>query len=237
MQNSLHGAVAEAGLFVHNPQAIRDRYRQLGWTLFGLGSLLGVVAALTLGWAVAIAWLPGVALAAVGFILTRLAQAMPRRTPAGALEAARWRAFRTHLTEPGSAARASSPEDLPYAVAFGIDRSFLRRLESVGSRPPTWYPGPSGRGWGMPGGVIIVPGGFGGGHGPGAGPSAGPAAPDGGGFTLPGAPDPQGWSDSLADLLNGASDALAAGGGGGGGWSGGGFGGGGGGGGGSGGFQ
>jgi hypothetical protein len=76
----------------------------------------------------------------------------------------------------------------------------------------------------MPGGVVILPGGFGGGYGPAGGPWAGPAtrqSPGAGGFDFPGVPNPQGWSDGLVDLLNGASDALAAGGGSGG-WSGGG---------------
>jgi Predicted membrane protein (DUF2207) len=239
IQDALHRAVAEVGLFVHNPEAVRTRYRRLAWGLVGSGVLLAVVGALTLGWAIGIAWLPGVALAAVGLILTRIARAMPRRTPAGAIEAARWRAFRAHLAQPDAPERASRPEDLAYAVAFGIDRSFLRRLESIGTKPPDWYVSPAGGSFGMPGSVVILPGGFGGGYGPAGGPWAGPTtrhSPGAGGFELPGVPNPQGWSDSLSDLLNGASDALGAGGGSGG-WSGGGFGGGGGGGGGSGGFQ
>ena len=239
IQDALHRAVAEAGFFVADPEATRARYRQVGWGLLGAGMLLAVVGGLTLGWAIGIAWLPGVALAAIGFILSRIARAMPRRTPAGALEAARWRAFRAHLAQPDAPERGSRPEDLAYAVAFGIDRTFLRRLESVGTPPPAWYSPPAGGGFGTPGSVVILPGGFGGNYGPAGGPWVGPAprqSSGAGGFELPGMPNPQGWSDSLSDLLNGASDALAAGGGSGG-WSGGGFGGGGGGGGGSGGFQ
>jgi hypothetical protein len=91
--------------------------------------------------------------------------------------------------------------------------------------------------------VVFVPGGWYGGYGgPWLGP--GPRPPDGRSANLPGgvgmptpsAPNAQGWSDALADLLNAASEAMAHGGGSGG-WSGGGFGGGGGGGGGSGGFS
>jgi len=128
-------------------------------------------------------------------------------------------------------ARAAAP--VASAVAFGIDRSFLRKLESIGTPPPTWYPSASG--WGYPGGVVVLPCGF---NPPGR-TSSGPATtapPDAGGIGGPPSSGPQSWSDGLADLLNAASDALAAGGGSGG-WSGGGFGGGGGGGGGSGGFQ
>jgi uncharacterized membrane protein YgcG len=239
---SLHEAMADEGLFVRNPETVRGWYRRLGFALIGVGVVLAIVGGATLGWAIGLVWLPGLALALVGFALVAVARAMPRRTPVGALEAARWRAFRAHLAHPDLPGSAIKPEDLPYAVAFGIDRGFLQRLESVGQPPPTWYSG-----WGMPGGVIVVPGGYpmGGGYrhhrgGGWTGP-ADTASPggDGGGWG-----GPQNWSDGLADLLNSASDALSSGGGSGGwsgggsgGWSGGGFGGGGGGGGGSGGFS
>jgi hypothetical protein len=127
------------------------------------------------------------------------------------------------------------PQYLPYAVAFGVDQSFVRHLESVGTPPPRWL---DQGGWSRgPGGVVILPGGWYGGtpvgHGPGGLPRSDPG---GGGIGAPSMPNPQGWSDVLAGLLTAASEAMAHGGGSGG-WSGGGFGGGGGGGGGSGGFR
>jgi uncharacterized membrane protein YgcG len=160
--------------------------------------------------------------------LVLVAGAMPRRTRQGALEAAKWRAFAAHLHD--NPAIAPPSHYLPYAVAFGIDQSYVHHLENIGSPPPAWY-GRTG-----PGGVVFVPGGFYG------GPWIGPRSHDGtapqspGGIAAPPAPNPQGWSDALAALLNAASEAMAHGGGSGG-WSGGGFGGGGGGGGGSGGFR
>jgi hypothetical protein len=135
--------------------------------------------------------------------------------------------IRAHLAHPDAPEHGLRPEDLPYALAFGMDRTFLRRLESVGSASPAWYSSPAGGGFGVPGSVVILPGGFrrclrtGRRTVAGAGTRHSPGA---GGFELPGMPNPQGWSDSLSDLLNGASDALAAGDGSGG-WSGGGFGG------------
>jgi hypothetical protein len=175
----------------------------------------------------------------LGVVLALIAGRMPRRTREGALEAGKWRAFRTYLAESAHAQpRGSAPPAhyLPYAVAFGIDTAFVRHLEQVGAPPPGWYgryPGP--------GGVVFVPGGWYGGPGYGrqghndSGPPS-PGGSSGGGVAAPSVPDPQGWSDALAGLLNAASEAMAHGGGSGG-WSGGGFGGGGGGGGGSGGFQ
>src|ERR671930_2795001 len=123
IQDALHRAVAAEGLFVRDPDAVRRRYRQLGWVLVFAGIAAAVVASIALGWAIDIAWLPGSALAIVGIACVVIARAMPRRTPAGAVEAARWKAFRAHLT---SAESASRPELLPYAIAFGVDRSFLQ---------------------------------------------------------------------------------------------------------------
>ncbi len=248
LQEQLHRAVAEEGLFARDPHATRRRYRTLGWLVVALGVLAALAMTLLLGSLVPRVWLPGAALAVVGLGLLWLARVMPRRTPQGALEAARWRAFRAYLADeskrpaPGGQG-AEAKRELPYAVAFGIDRTFLHKLETVGAPPPTWY----GRHVETPGGVVILPGGWYGGPWMGApaghGRPGGPDRPAGadtptavGGLAGPGVPNPQGWSDALADLLNAASQAMAQGGGSGG-WSGGGFGGGGGGGGGSGGFN
>jgi uncharacterized membrane protein YgcG len=204
--------------------------------LAGVALAVGVMVALA--GAVPLGWLPGTALLVLGVAVVLVASAMPRRTPRGALEAARWRAFRTHLKR---VSQSDTPETalharyLAYAVAFGVDQSFVRHMESVGTPAPRWY-GQAPRG---PGGVVFLPGGWYGG--PWMGPHGGhmdargaPSAP--GGVATAEAPNPQGWSDALAALLNAASEAMAHGGGSGG-WSGGGFGGGGGGGGGSGGFR
>jgi uncharacterized protein (TIGR04222 family) len=243
IQERLNTAVQEEGLFVDPPEAIRRRYRGIGTFLAIAGAIVAVVAALAIGWATPLATFAGLALAVVGLATIWVAGRMPRRTPQGALDAARWRAFRTYLLQTypqRPAARGQSALDttyLPYAVALGVDRSFLSRLERLGSPPPAWYPYPSTRRG--PGGVIIVPGGYYGGGPWIGGPTrdggaVGPGPGGGGGPTT--APSPQGWSDALADLLNAASGAMSSGGGSGD-WSGGGFGGGDGGGGGSGGFS
>ncbi len=240
LQEQLYRAVVDAGLFIRDPQGVRKRYQGLGLVLFGLGVLGAIAATMLLGDAIRRIWLPGAALAVVGLALTWLSRVMPRRTPQGALEAAQWRAFRAHLMDetrrPGPDGTVADVQQfLPYAVALGVDRTFLRTLEAVGTPPPVWY----GRG---PGGVVVMPGPWYGG--PWVGPAprgdggqapmgAPPGAPGAGGA---GVPNPQGWSDALAGLLNAASEAMSHGGGSGG-WSGGGFGGGGGGGGGSGGFN
>jgi hypothetical protein len=233
----LYDAVTEAGFFVRNPETTRRNWYSVSVTVIVLGIAAAIGAMFLLGGIVSIAFLPGLALLSVGVAGFLVAGRMPRRTPLGAIEAARWRAFRAHLGKALRAERPASalpPNYLPYAVAFGTDTAFVHHLEQVGTAPPTWY----GR-YGGSGPVVIMPGGWYGG--PWAGPigrtGGAPGAPGGinpGGVAAP--PNPQGWSDALAALLNAASEAMAHGGGSGG-WSGGGFGGGGGGGGGSGGFR
>ncbi len=233
LEQRLYEAVYAEGLFVANPQLDRRRFGRISVTGIGVGALLAVVPALLVGGYVPGAWVAGAALVVLSAVLLWISRRVPRRTARGALEAARWRAFRTHLMQ-----ESHTLEDahLAYAVALGADREYLRQLGVGAGRSPMVYAGPTG-----PGPIIFVPGGWYGGYG-GHGGYAGGSAP-GGGMPIPtggtagaGAGGPQGWSDALADLLNAAAGALSHGGGSGP-WSGGGWGGGGGGGGGSGGFN
>ncbi len=241
LQAQLTSGVADAGLFVADPEAVRRCYRRFGWILVGAGVLVAMLVTQAVGSLVRIAWAPGVVLAAIGLAVVWLSRHMPRRTQPGALEAARWRAFRDHLMDERS--RPDSPEAaedfrryMPYAVAFGVNETFLRKLEAAGAPPPSWY----GQTAPTPGGVVVMPGPWMGGPWIGPGPHDGRRQASGPqetpGTMGPEMPNPQGWSDALAGLLNAASEAMAHGGNGGG-WSGGGFGGGGGGGGGSGGWN
>jgi hypothetical protein len=230
LEQRLYEAVYEAGLFVANPQLDRRRFARLGWIGIGVGAALAILAPLLIGSIVPAAAVPGVALVVLGVVLLWLSRKVPRRTARGALEAARWRAFRSHLMQE---THALNDAHLAYAVALGADREYLRQLAMPASPSPAIY---AGRQYG-PGPIIFFPGGWYGGGG-----RTGGYGGDGGGMSVPptvGAPGgggPQSWSDALADLLNAAAGALSQGGGSGP-WSGGGWGGGGGGGGGSGGFN
>jgi Predicted membrane protein (DUF2207) len=225
LEERLYEAVVEDGLFEANPDLTRRRYLRLGGLVAAIGAVLAIGLAISLGW-LAPVWLPAAALVLLGGALVWLAPHMPRRTPRGALEAARWRAFRQHLL---SAPR--SDEHLAYAVALGVDRQYLQQLAlQSGSTAPAVY-APSG-----PGGLIFFPGWYGRGGNAGNGQTPAPQGGPAGTASPAGVGGPQGWSDALADLLNAASGALSHGGGSGP-WSGGGWGGGGGGGGGSGGWS
>ncbi len=246
-RQQLFDEAVRAGLFNESPERSRQHYRAIALALLVLSLVGGIVSVILFGSRVDLIFVPFVGLGIVGLVLAWTSRAMARRTRAGALEAARWRAFGRYLAQ--SELRDGHQDVLerylPYAVALGADREWLRKFASVGTPPPRWY-GPMGGGYGSGGipPIIILPGGGGwGGPGPRHRSGGEPNAPADGGIGFPTPQDVsdraagglQSWSDALADLLNSASDALSRGGGSGD-WSGGGGGGDGGGGGGGGGF-
>ncbi|MCW5848592.1 MAG: DUF2207 domain-containing protein [Anaerolineae bacterium] len=250
--DDLYKEVTETRLFIANPEAIRKRYSGIGVGVIVLGGLVAMLGVCLSGLG-GLSFLPGLSIVGLGLLFLLIAPHMPKRTPEGVRQATQWRAFQDYLANiqkyEGDQAPQLFNRFLPYAVALGVDQTWVRKLAAVGTPAPPWFqpaanwgpglPGPYTTG---PGPVIIVPGGgYGhgrrhGGYGPGVpGAPGAPGAPGGaGGSGQP--PSLDDVSDSLLDMLNRAGRSLSSGGfGGGGGWSsgGGGWGGGGGGGGGS----
>lgn len=237
VQRLLYQEVVETGLFQANPEAVRNRYLIIGGVTMGMSFALVGVLVSVLTDILELAWTPFAAVGLLGAIQMVAAVGMPRRTATGALQAARWRAFARYLQQQQSPVDLAPHLDrfdtyLPYAVALGADREWIKKFAAAGASAPTWYEGwpTSAAAW------HPLP------HTPGdrsqTGESGNLAEASGGLQWLSdrGALGLQGLSEGFVDMLNSASRTMAAGGGGGG-WSGGGSGGGGGGGGGSGGFS
>jgi hypothetical protein len=134
---------------------------------------------------------------------------MPRRTAKGAQEQRRWEAFRNYLKDLDrfqdlEAAQETFEKYLPFAIAFGVEKDWVRRFEGLSVPPPVWYhpvwiPVPVGSG---PVDAGRVGGGLGGGL-AGAGGAAGSGLP-GGGFSL------DSISDGLFSSLNNMSSVLTS---------------------------
>lgn len=253
-QEQLYAEVVQRGYFPVSPEATRRRYRAFGTALLVLAvaSWIGfsILLAGTASWQI----VPALALFIVGLALRSVARVMPAKTELGATEAAKWQAFRRYLAnlekyDKVEDAKAIFERYLPYATAFGLDKSWIQKFAAVNAPAPTWYGGGGG------GGPVVImgPGGgyyggprWGGGYVPGGnvdggpGPVGGPGFPQGGpGWQIPSLQDVsdrgggglQSLSDSLMGMLDSASSVFGGGGGGGdsggfGGWSGGGGGGG-----------
>jgi hypothetical protein len=159
---------------------------------------------------VRLAWLPFAVLIVLGIILTQSAKAMPQRTEKGAEANAKWLAFKRYLEdiqkyEKLEESAAIFDKYLPFAVAFGIDKSWVNTFAQANTPMPTWF-GPV---------IVTNPGGFGQQRIPRGGSVFGTpvdrrSAPSqaGGGVDIPDFGGLQGWSDSAARGLQSRSDSL-----------------------------
>lgn len=144
IKQAMYDAVVKAGLFPRNPETVRTLYMVLGV----LGLVGAVIVAIGMGAAFAdltpAGVLPGVGLGVTAIGLMVLSRVMPRKTDQGAEVAARWEAFKRYLQNIDrytdlEQQKAIWDRWLPYAIAFGIDRSYIRKFEAVDAPAPGWY--------------------------------------------------------------------------------------------------
>ena len=139
----LYDELVARGYFPRSPEATRKSWR--------LGAQVTLVVALAIA-AVSVvldaglAWLPALVVAGLALAALRYGGVMPRKTAAGADAAARWRAFRRYLAdieryESVGEADAIFDRYLPYAVAFGLERSWVEKFAAAGAPTPGWFSG------------------------------------------------------------------------------------------------
>ena len=136
-------ALVQSGLYRQSPEQTRDAYRK-----FSIGLLItaGVLAAASVLWlhrmADMIYAVPiGLTLMAGAFYL--VSKHMPVRTRAGAEMRARLEAFQRYLASVEKYTDVAQAKDiyanyLPFAVAFGLERSWTNAFERVGVELPDW---------------------------------------------------------------------------------------------------
>ncbi len=137
------------GLFPENPDRVRKRYAGWGCLLTVFGVLVLLLANMYLARWVAAVWCLGFALLGVAALVQVVGRAMPRKTRSGAQEARKWQAFRRYLVTlsqmPVERAQELLERYLPYAVALGVERPFLKALMQWQTHtrryvtPPRWY--------------------------------------------------------------------------------------------------
>ncbi len=174
IKEAIYEALVELGYFPTNPERVRSRYALLGVGISMLGGLTILVAQTLLGKWIDLAFFPGLAIIILGAMMMVMANFMPRKTDKGAEEAAKWKAFRAYLARLQKLPDTARAQDLlerylPYAIAFGVEETFLKRFESMAEKQgevvhwPTWYhPYPTTpTGKGVPGHAGIPQGGAG----------------------------------------------------------------------------
>lgn len=147
LKRDLYQELLDHGLFGRSPESTRNMY-------YGFGVLLMLLAGFTTFGVFAIEFLPDwlrfaipIALSFNTVVFLGFANFMPAKSYKGAREAAKWLAFKRYLqnlekyADVGAAAQRFD-EYLPYAVAFGLDKEWIRTFtesREVFVPIPRWY--------------------------------------------------------------------------------------------------
>ncbi len=145
IQDALYKEAVKEGLFPASPKSIRNRYIAFG--------VVGLIVAVALFFCVAVPFVdqvdtllcPFVALGGVSLVLIAMSGRMPAKTRKGAEEAAKWWAFKTYLQNIQRYADINNSTSqfqkyLAYAIAFGLERTWINRFARVPNTPvPGWY--------------------------------------------------------------------------------------------------
>ncbi len=197
IQDKLYDELVKRGFFEKRPDRVRALWKWIGIAAMVPG-VVGIwfVGPLLIEISSVLLCVPA-ALIVAGVGLLILGKAMPAKTRQGAEAAARWRAFKAYLERIDKLADLKQAGELfdrylPYAVAFGMNRSWIHKFSRMENVPaPGWY---------------VPYGGFVGGHARGGrGVLASPARSMAGGAQGAGL---QGMSDGLATSLQSMSDGL-----------------------------
>lgn len=143
IKDALYAQLVQDGLYQRSPQVTRVFYGNLNLGLFGLTigacmisvfaskitrNMLCIPAALVPNW--------------VAFNI--LYRVMPARTRKGAEAKMRLEAFKRYLANVEKYVDLKAATDqfdkyLPYTIAFGLDRTWIKKFASIDTPAPTWY--------------------------------------------------------------------------------------------------
>ncbi len=125
------------------PDEIRRGWNWAGQRVVIAAVMLAVALTCFLSSLGPVVYAPPAGLALVGLMLMVVSRWMPQRTRLGAVEAARWRAFRRYLAGLKrygdlKAAQEALDRYFPYAIALGVKEIVLKQAGESGARMPSW---------------------------------------------------------------------------------------------------
>ena len=144
LEHALYQEVVTRGFFPRSPLATRDAY----FAAAKWGALLTPVLGFC-GYCVAfifapLAFFPLFALELFFIGLLGLSRVMPQRTEKGALAFLKWNAFKRYLASIEKYTNVSKAQEqfdkyLPYAIAFGLESSWIEKFKQTTTPAPKWY--------------------------------------------------------------------------------------------------
>ena len=144
IKKSLYQAVVDEGLFPRSPDSTRSMYGVLAMVMIVMAVAGGFALLKIFGELTTISVFPAIGLGATALGMLILSRHMPKKTDEGAEIAARWEAFRNYLKNIDKYSDLEAQKEiwdqwLPYAIAFGFEREYIRRFEQVDAPAPGWY--------------------------------------------------------------------------------------------------
>jgi uncharacterized membrane protein YgcG len=144
LRRLLYTDVLQVGFFPASPEKTRQLYMGLGVVGLFLSIMVGVGLLVFTAEYTGLAICLPVAMIITAVIFIVVGRHMPKKTPQGAEEAAKWLAFKRYLEnieKYGNLEEAKEQFDkyLPYAIAFGIERGLIRQFSKIDTPAPTWY--------------------------------------------------------------------------------------------------
>ncbi|MFM7171592.1 MAG: DUF2207 family protein, partial [Caldilinea sp.] len=136
IKQAMYAEMVSRGYYPTAPDSVRTLFGVIG----GAAMLLALLVAFGLS-----TWLfeltpaaicPGIGLFVVAVAILVASRAMPRKTEMGAVAAARWKGFKEYLRNIDryadlEAQKALWDRWLPYAIAFGVDKEYIRKFEGA----------------------------------------------------------------------------------------------------------
>lgn len=143
VESQIYSELVQRRYFTQRPPGTRVSWRYAGivlWVVAVAVLLIGMATLSSMTWAL----LASVALVAVGAAVFVLSRHMPQKTRTGAEAAARWQAFQRHMESADRLGEFDGDQSgferyLPYAVAFGIERSWIGAFVRGETASPSWY--------------------------------------------------------------------------------------------------
>jgi uncharacterized membrane protein YgcG len=144
VRSLLYEEVVKRGYFGSSPEETRTNWRNRALRLIVLLPIGGFLAWLIFFRGVGWFWFPLGALVVMTVVIYLISGALPRKTRAGAEAAAKWRAFRRYLEEIEKYEKVTERREifdayLPYAIAFGLEQSWVGAFANAGTPAPRWY--------------------------------------------------------------------------------------------------
>lgn len=145
LRKLLYEELVSDGLVPRSPESVRNSYGCFSIVVLvgAVGSFIAIPAAL--GADIVTAVCPAFAIGLTGVALLIVSRVMPAKTQKGAETAAQWQAFKHYLQNIDQYRNLEESGDifekyLPYATAFGLERTWIRKFTAVATTPiPTWY--------------------------------------------------------------------------------------------------